>query len=442
MSTNIWFEKYAPKTIDEVILPEKLKNKLKNYIKNNSLPNLGFWSQEPGLGKSSTAKAIINTMKADALFVNASMERNIDTLRGKIFNFASSQSLSDDPKIVVMDECLEENEEVILLENNKEKCVKLNELERGKTYECLSFNLENGKFESDTCEIISDKIDDIYEVELEDGRTIKVTSNHPFIVKTKDGKFIEKSIDDGLCEDDEIVCRIDFNRIKNITKLSEGRVINLTVHRNHTFVTKNGIVTHNCDNLSKDTQSAMRGFLDQFSKNCTFIFTGNYKSKIIEPLLDRLENYDFMDFTLDEPTIIAIFTRLKYALESEGVTVDIDTKKSLVKIIRSNYPRIRNMISTIQRSVDGKEFTYTEESTDFRDIIETLKSKDYTKMITQVNSLPNPDAMYEYLYKHIELYKDLPKAILVLAKGQFQSDQVRDKNLNLAGSLVELFPCL
>lgn len=301
MSTNIWFEKYAPKTIDEVILPEKLKNKLKNYIKNNSLPNLGFWSQEPGLGKSSTAKAIINTMKADALFVNASMERNIDTLRGKIFNFASSQSLSDDPKIVVMDES---------------------------------------------------------------------------------------------------------------------------------------------DNLSKDTQSAMRGFLDQFSKNCTFIFTGNYKSKIIEPLLDRLENYDFMDFTLDEPTIIAIFTRLKSALENEGVTVDIDTKKSLVKIIRSNYPRIRNMISTIQRSVDGKEFTYTEESTDFRDIIETLKSKDYTKMITQVNSLPNPDAMYEYLYKHIELYKDLPKAILVLAKGQFQSDQVRDKNLNLASSLVELFPCL
>lgn len=301
MSTNIWFEKYAPKTIDEVILPEKLKNKLKNYIKNNSLPNLGFWSQEPGLGKSSTAKAIINTMKADALFVNASMERNIDTLRGKIFNFASSQSLSDDPKIVVMDES---------------------------------------------------------------------------------------------------------------------------------------------DNLSKDTQSAMRGFLDQFSKNCTFIFTGNYKSKIIEPLLDRLENYDFMDFTLDEQTIIAIFTRLKSALENEGVTVDIDTKKTLVKIIRSNYPRIRNMISTIQRSVDDGVFTYTEESTDFRDIIETLKSKDYTKMITQVNSLPNPDAMYEYLYKHIELYKDLPKAILVLAKGQFQSDQVRDKNLNLASSLVELFSCL
>lgn len=301
MSTNIWFERYAPKTIDEVILPEKLKNKLKNYIKNNSLPNLGFWSQEPGLGKSSTAKAIINTMKADALFVNASMERNIDTLRGKIFNFASSQSLSDDPKIVVMDEA---------------------------------------------------------------------------------------------------------------------------------------------DNLSKDTQSAMRGFLDQFSKNCTFIFTGNYKSKIIEPLLDRLENYDFMDFTLDEPTIIAIFTRLKSALENEGVTVDIDTKKTLVKIIRSNYPRIRNMISTIQRSVDGDVFTYTEESTDFRDIIETLKSKDFPKMITQVNSLPNPDAMYEYLYKHTELYKDLPKAILVLAKGQFQSDQVRDKNLNLASSLVELFPCL
>ena len=82
-------------------------------------------------------------------------------------------------------------------------------------------------------------------------------------------------------------------KIKSIKKIGRCRVINLTVHKNHTFITENGIITHNCDNIGKDAQAGFRSFLDEFSKNCSFIFTGNYKSKIIEPLLDRLENYDF-----------------------------------------------------------------------------------------------------------------------------------------------------
>lgn len=298
---NIWYEKYSPKTIDDVILPNTILSRLKSYVANKSIPNLGFWSQEPGLGKSSTAKALIRSMDADALFVNASMERNIDVLRGKIFNFASSKSLTDDPKIVVMDEA---------------------------------------------------------------------------------------------------------------------------------------------DNITKDAQSAFRSFLDQFSENCTFIFTGNYKSRIIEPLLDRLENYDFSDFVLDKSTALAIYNKLKGILISEGIEITEGTNKMITSIMSNNYPRIRNMIGTLQRSVTNGKLEYSEESSDFRDIIDTMKKKDYTKLVSQVNSIPNPDAMYEFLYKHIELFNDLPKAIIILAKGQFQSDQVRDKNLNLCSSLVELISCL
>lgn len=298
---NIWYEKYSPGTIDDVILPNTILSRLKSYVANKSIPNLGFWSQEPGLGKSSTAKALIRSMDADALFVNASMERNIDVLRGKIFNFASSKSLTDDPKIVVMDEA---------------------------------------------------------------------------------------------------------------------------------------------DNITKDAQSAFRSFLDQFSENCTFIFTGNYKSRIIEPLLDRLENYDFSDFVLDKSTALAIYNKLKGILISEGIEITEGTNKMITSIMSNNYPRIRNMIGTLQRSVTNGKLEYSEESSDFRDIIDTMKKKDYTKLVSQVNSIPNPDAMYEFLYKHIELFNDLPKAIIILAKGQFQSDQVRDKNLNLCSSLVELISCL
>jgi hypothetical protein len=203
---SIWYEKYAPKLIDDVILPSDVKNQLKQWIAEEKLPNLGFWSQMPGLGKTSTCKAIIRSLGADALFVNASLERGIDVLRNKIMQFASSSSLDDSPKIVVLDECLEENEKVILIVDGKEVPTKLSDLEKGKIYECKSFNMESGEFENDTCEIIRDKEDDLYEVELADGRTIKVTANHPFIVRTADGKFIEKSINDGLSEKDDIVC--------------------------------------------------------------------------------------------------------------------------------------------------------------------------------------------------------------------------------------------
>lgn len=203
---SIWYEKYAPKTLDDVILPENVKKQLEKWISEGKLPNLGFWSQLPGLGKSSTCKAIINTMGADALFINASLEKGIDVLRSKILQFASSSSLDDSPKLVIMDECLEENEKVILLKNGEEVPTKLNEIEKGKIYQCKSFNMETGEFENDTCEIISDKEDEIFEVELEDGRTVKVNGKHPFIVRTKDGRFIQKSINDGLNEDDDIVC--------------------------------------------------------------------------------------------------------------------------------------------------------------------------------------------------------------------------------------------
>lgn len=203
---NIPYEKYAPKTVEDVILPKNIKERFLKCIREQKIPNFGFWSHQPGLGKSCTSKAIIRSSGADALFLNASLEKGIDVIRNKVMQFASSVSLSDAPKIVVFDECLEENEEVILIKDGKEIPVKLKDLDKNTVYECLSYNLETSEFENDTCTVISDKEDDIYEVELEDGRTILVTDNHPFIVSV-DGKNEEKSIKDGLSEEDFVVCR-------------------------------------------------------------------------------------------------------------------------------------------------------------------------------------------------------------------------------------------
>lgn len=230
-------------------------------------------------------------------------------------------------------------------------------------------------------------------------------------------------------------------KIKSIKKIGIKRVINLTVHKNHTFITKNGIVTHNCDNLSKDSQQAFRGFIDEFSGNCTFIFTGNYKSKMIEPLLDRLENYNFVEFPKSE-MVKPIFERLKFICESEGVTFNEDVKANIVKIIHNCYPKIRNMIGCLQRSIANGKFTVVEESANLDDVIDAMRAKDYQILISKVNALPNPDIAYEYFYKNIDMFSKIPNAVLALAKGQFQTEQVRDKNLNLCATCIELMGCL
>lgn len=206
--TTIWSERYKPQTLEDVILPKEISHQLIGFVQNENLPNIGMWSPEPGLGKSSTANAIIHDLKCEALWINASLENGIDTLRSKIARFASQQTFSDSCKfkVVVMDECLEENEKVQLSDG----AVRLKDLKRGEIYQCKSMNLKTHEIEDDTCEVVSDHFDDIYEVELEDGRKVKVTANHPFIVN-QNNEYIQKSIQDGLCENDEVVTDDSFN---------------------------------------------------------------------------------------------------------------------------------------------------------------------------------------------------------------------------------------
>lgn len=230
-------------------------------------------------------------------------------------------------------------------------------------------------------------------------------------------------------------------RIKSIKKVGSSRVINLTVHKNHTFVTKNGIVTHNCDNFSKDGQSAFRAFLDEYSENCRFIFTGNYKEKIIEPLLDRLENYDFASFK-KEQMAKPILLRLVDILRNEQIEFD---KNDLKPIFDTYYPGIRSMIQALQKfSSSGKLVLDTSALNDaniFNEIMKLAKPQTYLDMISSVNKLNSPSSMYSFLYKNASRYfkaDNYPQVIITLAKYQDMDANVRDKNLNLSACLVEL----
>jgi len=99
----LWVEKYRPKTISETILPDSLKQTFSKIVESGELPNMLF-TGTAGLGKTTVAKALCNQLGLDYIIINGSEEGNIETLRGKIKQFASSVSLQGGYKVVILDE--------------------------------------------------------------------------------------------------------------------------------------------------------------------------------------------------------------------------------------------------------------------------------------------------------------------------------------------------
>ncbi len=99
----LWVEKYRPRKISDTILPDKLKQVFEKIVAAGELPNMLF-AGSAGLGKTTVAKALCNELELDYLFINGSEEGNIDTLRTRIKQFASSISLRGAYKVVILDE--------------------------------------------------------------------------------------------------------------------------------------------------------------------------------------------------------------------------------------------------------------------------------------------------------------------------------------------------
>jgi len=99
----LWVEKYRPQKIDDCVLPQALKNTFRQYVEQGELPNFLF-TGSAGVGKTTIAKALCNEIGAEYMMINGSEESGIDTLRTKIKGFASTISLTDAKKVVILDE--------------------------------------------------------------------------------------------------------------------------------------------------------------------------------------------------------------------------------------------------------------------------------------------------------------------------------------------------
>lgn len=203
------------------------------------------------------------------------------------------------------------------------------------------------------------------------------------------------------------------------------------------------VIMDEADNMSASSQSAWRGFLDEFSKNCIFIFTCNYKDKIIEPLRNRLVKFDFDDIFIHNKKELGkqIIIKLFNILDKENIKYD---KSDLKNVLLNLYPSIRDMIMYIQKhSVNGvlEIDNNVQKSAQYNVLIECIKDKDFTKLRQQVSNLTSPDSFYTWCWKNLDLVLEAeshPKAILIIAKYQFQSAMAVDAELNLAACTTEL----
>jgi len=205
------------------------------------------------------------------------------------------------------------------------------------------------------------------------------------------------------------------------------------------------IIIDEADNTTSDVQLLLRASIEEFSGNCRFIFTCNYKNKIIEPLHSRCAVIEFAIKGKEKQEIAAqFFNRINGILDSERVQSD---KKVLAELINSHFPDWRRVLNECQRySVGGKiDSGILAHFSDVKvnDLIKNLKDKNFPEVRKWcVNNLDNdPGVLLRRIYDN--LYSSLvpatiPAAVLILAKYQYQIAFVADQEINLLACLTEI----
>jgi len=205
------------------------------------------------------------------------------------------------------------------------------------------------------------------------------------------------------------------------------------------------IIIDEADNTTSDVQLLLRASIEEFSKNCRFIFTCNYKNKIIEPLHSRCSVVDFSVNKKDKPAIAAqFFSRINQILSTENIKSD---KKVVAELISKHFPDWRRVLNECQRYSVGGEIdsgilaSFSDVS--INDLTKNLKEKNFSEVRKWVNTNLDNDTtllfrrIYDSLYETL-VSSSIPAAVLILAKYQYQVAFVADQEINLLACLTEI----
>ena len=209
---------------------------------------------------------------------------------------------------------------------------------------------------------------------------------------------------------------------------------------------KKVVILDEADYLNpQSTQPALRGFVEEFHKNCRFILTCNFKNRIIEPLHSRFSNIEFKVNPKDKPKLASkLFERAIYILKEQNISYE---DKVLVELITKHFPDFRKLINELQRysvsgSIDAGILVNVSDE-NLKTLVSHLKNKEFSDMRKWVvNNLDNDPVkifrkIYDTLYTNLEP-STIPHAVLIIADYQYKSAFVADQEINLVACLTEL----
>ena len=302
MEEFLFVEKYRPKTIEDCVLLKSLKDTFQSIIDKGELPNMMF-TGSAGIGKTTVARALCNELGLDYMMINGSEDGNIDTLRGKIKQFASTISLQGGQKVVILDEA---------------------------------------------------------------------------------------------------------------------------------------------DYLNpQSTQPALRGFIEEFSKNCRFILTCNFKNRIIDPLHSRCSIYEF-NLGNKEKMAMAFMHRLQFILDSENIKYE---NQVLAELIMKYIPDWRRVINECQRygmsGVIDTGILVTLSESSIKSLMKDLKSKNFKSMRKWVSDNIDVESakLFRMVYDNMITYVEpssVPALVLILADYSYKDSFVADHELNVVACMTEI----
>ena len=205
------------------------------------------------------------------------------------------------------------------------------------------------------------------------------------------------------------------------------------------------IIIDEADNTTHDVQLLLRANIEAFYKNCRFIFTCNYKNKILEPLHSRCAVIDFSITGKQKPAIAAsFFQRLNDILDTERIEAD---KKVLIELVNKHFPDWRRVLNECQRySVGGTiDSGILASFSDLKvhDVIKHLKEKNFPEVRKWVNNSLDNDStvllrrVYDSLYEVLD-GPSIAACVLIVSKYQYQSAFVADQEINLLAALTEI----
>ena len=205
------------------------------------------------------------------------------------------------------------------------------------------------------------------------------------------------------------------------------------------------IIIDEADNTTPDVQLLLRASIEEFSKNCRFIFTCNYKNKIIEPLHSRCAVVEFgIQGKHKQKIAVRFFNRLVYILEQERIEFD---KKVIAELVNKYFPDWRRVLNECQRyAVSGKidsGILAAFSDVSVNDLVKNLKTKNFSEVRKWVvDNLDNDPTVllrriYDSLYESL-VPSTIPAAVLVIAKYQYQIAFVADQEINMLACLTEI----